>query len=130
MSSVGSFAGILGARLGFPILDTVASVVICVFIIKVSIGIFFEAVNRMIDKACDDETIDKIKIIIMQQEYVMGIDRLHTRLFGNRIFIEVDIGVDETKALNEAHDIAQKVHDAIESELPRVKHCTVHVNPH
>ena len=40
MSSVGAFIGILGARLGFPILDPIASVAICVLIVKASVDIF------------------------------------------------------------------------------------------
>ena len=46
MSSIGSFAGIMGARLGFPVLDPVASVVICVFIIKAAADIFIDAGNK------------------------------------------------------------------------------------
>ena len=45
LSSVGSFAGILGARLGFPALDPVASVVICLFILKAACGIFKDAIE-------------------------------------------------------------------------------------
>ena len=33
-SSVGALIGIVGARLGFPVLDSIASVVICLFIVK------------------------------------------------------------------------------------------------
>jgi len=129
LSSIGSFLGILGARLGFPILDPAAAIVICLFILKASIDIFRDAVGRMTDKACDEETENKMREAIIAQESVVGIDLLRTRLFGDRIYVDVEIGVDEAKALHEAHNIAQRVHDVIESEFPKVKHCTVHVNP-
>ena len=83
----------------------------------------------MTDRACDDETVNKIRHIILSHKSVLGIDLLKTRLFGDRIYVDVEISVDGTKALNEAHEIAQHVHDIIESEFPKVKHCTVHVNP-
>ena len=52
LSSVGSFAGILGARLGFPALDPVASVVICLFILKAAWDILSDALGKMTDHAC------------------------------------------------------------------------------
>jgi len=51
LASLGSFAGILGARMGAPVLDPVACLVICVLIIKVAIDIFREAVRKLSGKA-------------------------------------------------------------------------------
>lgn len=128
-SSIGSFAGILGARLGFPILDPVACVIICAFILKVAIDIFRESIGKMTDKACDDTVVDAIRDIVLAQELVQGIDQIKTRLFGDRIYVDIEIKADGDYTLNEAHDIAQNVHDAIEYQFPKVKHCMVHVNP-
>ena len=129
LSSIGSFAGILGARLGFPVLDPLASVVICVFIEKAAIDIFRDAVDKMIDKACPEETVEKMREVIMSTEGVIGIDEMKTRLFGSRIYVEVEILMDSSKTLVEAHNTAETVHDSIENEFPDVKHCMVHVNP-
>ena len=57
LSSIGSFAGVLGARLGVPILDPIASIVICLFIFKVAYGIFHESIDRLVDRACDPDTV-------------------------------------------------------------------------
>lgn len=48
LSSVGAFIGILGARMGYPILDPIASVVICIFIGKAAYDIFKDAVDKMV----------------------------------------------------------------------------------
>ena len=74
LSSVGSFAGILGARLGYPIFDPIASVIICIFILKAAFEIFMDSINKMTDKACDDETIEVIRSLILKQEGVLGIE--------------------------------------------------------
>lgn len=129
LSSIGALIGILGARLGYPILDPVASVVICVFIIKAAYDIFKDAIDKLVDKSCDEETVEKIKKVIMNQEGVLGIDLLRTRLFGSKIYVDVEISADGNKPLKETHAIAEKVHDAIEEEFKTVKHCMVHVNP-
>lgn len=129
LSSIGALIGILGARLGYPILDPVASVVICVFIIKAAYDIFKDAIDKLVDKSCDEETVEKIKKVIMNQDGVLGIDLLRTRLFGSKIYVDVEISADGNKPLKETHAIAEKVHDAIEEEFKTVKHCMVHVNP-
>ena len=130
LSSIGSFAGILGARLGFPVLDSVASVIICVFIVKVAVDIFLDAISKMTDKSCNDETVKKIRYAIASQDGVLNIDQVKTRLFGDKIYVDVEIEVDGSMTLNAAHDIAQNVHDAVEASTPGVKHCMVHVNPY
>ncbi|WP_201798232.1 cation diffusion facilitator family transporter [Lachnotalea glycerini] len=129
LSSVGAFIGIFGARLGYPILDPIASVVICLFIEKASYDIFKDAIDKMIDKSCDTKTISDIKQIIAEQEGVEAIDEVRTRLFGAKIYVDVEISADGSKSLNETHNIAQNVHDEIENKIPMVKHCMVHVNP-
>lgn len=129
LSSVGSFAGILGARMGHPVLDPAAGIVICVFILKAAVNIFVDAVNKMTDRACDDEMVDRLSRKILGQEGVAGIDQISTRLFGDRVFVDVEIGAPGELSLKEAHEIAENVHLMVEREFPKVKHCMVHVNP-
>ena len=129
LSSVGSFIGIGGAILGFPIMDPIASLVICVFILKAAYDVFRDAIGKMTDKACDENTVTEMKQLIKSVAGVWSIDVLRTRLFGNKIYVDVEIGVDGSLSLNDAHAIAENVHDLIEERYPKVKHCMVHVNP-
>lgn len=128
-SSIGALVGIAGARLGFPIMDSIASLVIFVFIAKAAFDIFMDAMNKMVDHSCDEETEKAIYDCVMANEQVMGIDLLHTRVFGNKIYVDVEIQADGSYTLREAHDIAEVVHDNIEQTFPKVKHIMVHVNP-
>lgn len=129
MSSVGSFAGILGARLGFPVLDPVASVVIAVFILKVALDIYRETLDRMVDRSCDGDTEAAMGQLIRSYDGVLALDVLRTRLFGSKMYVEVEIAADGDQSLRQAHDIAVRVHNGIEQNFPLVKHCVVHVNP-
>ncbi|MDO5559757.1 MAG: cation diffusion facilitator family transporter [Oscillospiraceae bacterium] len=129
LSSIGAFVGIFGSRLGFPVLDSVASVIICVFIGKASYDIFMDSIGKLVDKSCDKKTVDEIRSIISAQEGVINIDDVRTRLFGSRIYVDVEIAVDGDMCLKDAHLIAERVHDAIEGQVKAVKHCMVHVNP-
>ena len=129
LSSVGALIGIGGARLGFPILDPVASVVICVFNEKAAYEIFMDAVDKMVDKACDEETEAALRECAATQEGVLGVDLLHTRVFGNKIYVDIEICADGEETLRRAHETAERVHDSIEKNFPKVKHIMVHVNP-
>lgn len=130
LSSIGSFIGILGSRLGFKIFDPLASVIISLCIIKVSIDIFKDAIDKMVDKSCDKEVIDKVISVIEKNESVKNIDDIKTRQFGNKAYVDVEISVDENLLLKAAHKVAEEIHNSVENEINIVKHCMVHVNPY
>lgn len=128
-SSVGALIGIGGAMLNYPVMDSIASLVIFFFIAKAAFDIFKDAIDKMVDHSCDEETENKLRECVLQNENVMGIDLLQTRIFGNKIYVDVEIKADGTITLSEAHNIAESVHDDIEQNFPKVKHIMVHVNP-
>ncbi|EDS77745.1 cation efflux protein [Clostridium botulinum C str. Eklund] len=129
LSSVGSLIGILGARFGYLILDPIASIVICLVIMKVSVDIYIDATNQLMDCSADNETVNKILKNILNVEGVIKIDVLKTRVHASRMYVDVEISVDKNLSVSEAHDIAEKVHNKVEITTDRVKHCMVHVNP-
>ena len=129
-SSIGSLIGVIGGLCGVKILDSIACIVICLLIIKASIQIFFDAVKKMTDEACDEKTEEEFKACILSCDGVKRIDKLLTRQFGNRIYVIVEIACDGGLPLVEAHGIAENVHKGIEEKFPLVKHVTVHVNPY
>ena len=130
LSSVGSLVGIGGAMLGYPILDPIASVIICVFILKAAFDIFRDAIGKMTDEACDDRMVEAVKALVVRQQGVLALDDIKTRMFGNKAYVDIEIAVDGNLLLKEAHNIAEKVHDEVEHNFPEVKHCMVHVNPY
>jgi cation diffusion facilitator family transporter len=129
LSSIGSFIGILGAIIGFPFLDPLASVVICLFILKTAVEIFIDAVGKMTDKACSDDMIDEMRALILEQEGVIGVDQIKTRIFGDKVYADLEISVNCDVNIRAAHDTAHLVHDVVEYKYPKIKHCMVHVNP-
>ena len=129
MSSIGALIGIAGARMGYPVMDSIASVIIFVFIAKAAFEIFKDAMNKMVDRACDEQTEEEIRACVMHNKDVLGIDLLQTRVFGNKIYVDIEIQVDGSYTLQKAHDIAEEVHDDIEHKFPKVKHIMVHVHP-
>ena len=129
LSSVGALVGIGGAMMGFPVMDSIASIVIFVFIAKAAYDIFKDAMDKMVDHSCDDETEKEMRDFVLAQKEVLSVDLLHTRIFGNKIYVDVEIGVNGADTLRHAHEIAEEVHEGIEKNFPKVKHVMVHVNP-
>jgi len=129
LSSIGSFIGIGGAMLGFPVMDSAASLIICLFILKVAYDILKNALRNMLDTSCGKAYEQKLSDFIQAREGVVRVDLLNTRMFGNKVYVDLEIAVNGDVSLREAHAIAENVHDGVEKEFDDVKHIMIHVNP-
>lgn len=129
LSSVGSLVGVLLARNGFPIADPIASIVICLFILKVAFDIYKDSFRKMVDHSCEEETVEKFRSEIMKEDGVENVHTIKTRMFGAKIYVDIELYVDGHISLAEAHQISENVHDRIENAFPDVKHCMIHVEP-
>ncbi|WP_338070073.1 cation diffusion facilitator family transporter [Eubacterium aggregans] len=129
LSSIGSLVGIAGARLGYPILDPLAAVVIALMVIKVAFDIGKDSISKMLDTSVDKETEVEIRQLVAAYPKVEGIDDLRTRTFGSSFYVDLEIAMDGAMSLQAAHSIAEEIHDALEEKYPTLKHCMIHVNP-
>lgn len=129
LSSIGALIGIAGARMGVPVMEPIASLIIALFILRVAIRIFKEAIDQMVDHSCNEEAEEAFRTTALEQPGVLGVELLRTRMFGNRVYVDLEIAADPNLTLAAAHEIAEDVHDAIEKTFPEVKHIMVHVNP-
>ena len=129
LSSIGALIGIAGARMGVPVMEPIASLIIALFILRVAVRIFRDAIDQMVDHSASEETEAAFRETAMEQPGVQGVELLRTRMFGNRVYVDLEIAADPGLSLAAAHEIAERVHDAIEHTYPDVKHIMVHVNP-
>ena len=128
-SSVGSLIGIGGAILGWPIMDPLAALVICLLILKVAGDLIKNALNQLVDRAASPEVIKHLEDLITAEEGVIRVDDLKTRQHGAKLYVDVEISAAHDLTLTAAHAIAERLHDKIEADNSAVKHCMVHVNP-
>ncbi len=128
-TSIGTFLGILGAKFGLTFLDPLAAVIVSIFVMKVGVDLYLKSINELVDKSADSKTLEKIRTLTLSTEGVEEVRDLKTRVFGNRIFVDLEISVDRNLSVEEGHLIAENVHDSIEKNIPKVKHCMVHVEP-
>lgn len=129
LSSVGSLIGIAGARMGVAVMDPIACVVICLFILKVGFDIMKDAGVKMLDTSCGEKWDKEMTEFILSQPGVESVDLLQSRKFGEKIYLDVEISVDGELSLADAHNIAEYVHDTVENKYPEIKHIMIHENP-
>lgn len=128
-SAGGVILGIIGAMLGLTVFEPVASLLICLLIIRTAFRIIKTGFSQVVDQAADAETVKRLETIVLSHPGVVGIDEMKTRMFGLKLYVDLEIRVSDGLSVGEAHAIAETIHDRIEDELPDVKHIMIHVNP-
>lgn len=128
-TSIGTFAGILGARFGLAFLDPLAAIIVSIFVMKVGVDLYLKSMDELVDRSAKSEVIEDIKALILSIEGVEEIRDIKTRVFGNGIYVDLEIAVDGNLSVKAGHTIAENVHDTIEANISSVKHCMVHVEP-
>ena len=129
MASIGSLVGVVFSKMGYPIVDSIASIVICLFILKTSISIFMDSVNGLIDRACSDDILDKVKEIVLTNKDVLAITNIKSRVFSSKIYLDIEIEVDNNTSLEIASNIANNLNLNIKSNVEEIKNCMIKVNP-
>ena len=129
LTSIGALVGILGAIFGWGFLDPIASLFIVFFILKLGFMIIKTGVSQVVDESADDEQVSKIRKIVLENKNVIKIDEIKTRMFGVKYYVDLEVCLDRNLSLEEAHKIAEAIHDDIEDRISDVIHCMIHVNP-
>ena len=129
LSSVAAFIGIGGSLLGFKALDPIATVIVGLFVAKVGLDIFKEAINELMDYSIDEKDESQIVSIANSTEGVLNIGELRTRKHGSMAYVDLTICVNKDLTVLEGHEIANKLEISILEELQIVKGITVHVEP-
>lgn len=129
LSSVGSLIGVIGIRLGYPVIDAIACLIISLFIFKAAFDICADACKKIIDTSCSYEIINTIEQIVSSNKDVLAIDVIKTRQYGSKIYVDLEITLDKNISFVHSHNIAHTIHNEIEESIHTVKHCMIHVNP-
>jgi len=129
LSSVAAFIGIGGSLLGLKALDPIATVVVGLFVAKVGLDIFKDAINELMDYSIDENDESQIITIANCTDGVLNIGELRTRKHGSMAYVDLTICVNKDLTVLQGHEIANKLEISILEELQIVKGITVHVEP-
>jgi cation diffusion facilitator family transporter len=132
LSSIGTSVGICGAIfLGerWTVLDPIASVIVGLFIVKVSVDLVRRGVGDLMEQSLPDEVEAEILRLSASVEGVSKPHDLRTRRIGNHYAIELHILMDGNMPLYEAHRRASEVERLLKHHYGAKTHIAVHVEP-
>lgn len=132
LSSVGTAIGIGGAIfLGqrWTVLDPVASVIVALFIVKVSMNLLRRGIADLMEQSLPDEVEAEILRLAASVDGVTRPHNLHTRRIGNHYAIELHILLDGAIPLRQAHDRASEVEELLRQHYGAETHVVVHTEP-
>ena len=112
-----------------PILDSITGLIISLFIIKSSIGIFIDSNVELMDGVKDVNVYNKIFEAVETVPGASNPHRVRSRMIGNLYMITLDIEVNPQITITQAHQIADAVEKSIKSSIDNVYDILVHVEP-
>jgi cation diffusion facilitator family transporter len=130
LTSVGVLIG-LGATILFNIriIDLIVAILVGLWVIKNAVGIFLETNTELMDGATNDESY---RLLFEAVHSVPGAGNPHrTRMRRIAGFwdIDLDIEVDPSLTITQAHEIASKVESAVKARIEHIFDIMVHVEP-
>jgi cation diffusion facilitator family transporter len=126
-ASFAVMVGLLFTRMGFPIADAIAGIVITLFIARIGWAIIKSASDVLVDTVCIDT--HAVKEIVMKVEGVRDCHGIRSRGPAKHIYLDLHIQVDPNILLRDAHDIAHRVEEKLMHEFEGVEDIVVHVEP-
>ena len=132
LSSIGAAIGIGGAILlgdRWTVLDPLASIVVGLMLVKVSIGLLKNSVGELTESSLPAETEQEIEGIINSFPGVFEPHNLRTRRIGNHIAIETHVRMDGRLSLTEAHERATAIERELKQRFGSATHVTIHMEP-
>ncbi|GGK48261.1 cation diffusion facilitator family transporter [Lutibacter sp.] len=132
ITSVAAFIGISIALIGgkgFEIADDFAAVIAAVFIFYNAYKIGRSSIGELLDEAIEPELCENIITIAMQYQYVIKVERCHSRKMGTAFHIDMHIWIDGNKTVTEGHSIAHEVKNLLFKNFPQLIDVHIHIEP-
>lgn len=123
------FIGIIGAQIGFPILDPLIALFISILVLKTAFHVARENINNLLGKIPSKDILNDIKSAALSVSGIYGVHNLKINYIGSYASTELHVEADNSLTLIEAHKIAHMVEDCIISNVNIIKSANVHVCP-
>ena len=128
LTASAALVGVVGARVGFPILDPLAATVVAVSILYTGLEIVQDNVDYLVGSAPPEDLRSTIIRRALAHPDVEGAHDVIAHYVGPEIDVSLHIEVEGDRTLREAHDIETAVVESIRA-LDEVDDVFVHVDP-
>ncbi len=127
LTSATVIAALVGVRLGYPLLDPVAALVVAGFIGRACWEIFQDTMRILADQiviAADD-----IRDVVRTVPEVIGCHQIRSRGSADFVFVDLHIWMEPGMRLDQAHRVSHVVKDRIMGTYPQIKDAVIHIEP-
>jgi cation diffusion facilitator family transporter len=115
--------------LKMPAVDTITGFAVSIWIMVVAYRIFMKSNIELMDAVEDASIYEKVFTAISRVEGVSSPHRARIRQIGHQYVIAVDIEIDGSKSLQEAHDLMQEVEEEIRKDVEYVYDILIQTEP-
>ncbi len=129
ITSVAVLLGLIGAKMGYPNADTIAAVIVSLFIFNMSVEMFLQGISGLIDMSADQDVVDEIVAATLKIEGLAGIKAIKTRKMGQKSWVDLQIAVSKSLTVLEVHVITEKVREAVMANVEGVSGIAVATYP-
>jgi cation diffusion facilitator family transporter len=119
--------GLIASNFNYVSADSIAALMVAVIVLSVSYRLGKKSFDALVDKA-PDGIIEQVAIIVSEIKDVLLFHDIRVRESGNVKFIELNIHVEKSLSVEQAHDIASSVEDAIQQKIKN-SNVVVHFEP-
>lgn len=120
--------GIGGNLLGYHVLDPVAAIVVGLMVSRMGWKFGWDALNDLMDRAADTETVAAIRQTMLETPGVLGVHDLRTRKMGDQVLVDVHLEINANLTVAEGHAIAAEAHQRT-VDRHQVLSVMTHVDP-
>ena len=125
LSSIAVVLGILGANMGFPVLDSVAAVLVALIIFRTGVTLWLQAFRNLLDQSLPFDKIKLIKDFILQYKAVKDIGFLKTRRVGQTVWADIEIVVNPQMNVQDGYAVAREIRLALIRRFRHIKDAMV-----
>ena len=129
ISSVAVLVGIIGARQGYPWMDTVAGMFVALIIAKIGWELCADSLIELVDTAVPKQRREQFESCILSVDGIRGITELRSRTTGGKIILEVRLLVNSYISVSEGHQLGELVNKSIISQFGDVSEVLIHIDP-
>ena len=126
-SSLTVIVALAGARIGFPLLDPIAALVVAAFIGYGGYKIFHATTGILSDRSVMHER--DIEHVVMSVPGVLGCHEIRTRGSEDHVFLDLHVWLPAEMQLDEAHRLSHVVKDKLMSRYPKIADAIIHIEP-
>ncbi len=127
-ASIGVIISLIASRVGYPMIDPIAALVIAAMIGSAGVRILINSAKALTDSSQIDP--NKIEMLVMAIEGVAACHAVRTHGSKTRVYMDMHVHVSPEMTIASAHKLAHHVESAVISQFQEVAEVVVHIEPH